>query len=231
VRALDHSETYQKLTLRNLGHMWRASAIVRTVRRLGIPQGGTYCDIGCSNGYLTARVSAELSGISVRGFDHNEENLKVARGRYPDIDFSYIDLNHPTGLCEVATFVTCFETMEHVGNIQAALDNVASIMKPGARLLMTVPIESGLIGAAKYIIKRRVFGYGLSELSDDPAIWREYERAVLRGQDISRFRSPRDGWGTHFGFDYRSFEKDVRQRFPDLHAWTVGTSRFLTAIR
>lgn len=227
--AYDHSQTYRRLSVRNVGHIWRAAAIMRTVGRLSLPRPLTYFDVGCSNGYLTAKVSQRLNPYKVIGWDHTEENLAVARKTYPDFQFRYVDLNKPVSTDCFADFITCFETMEHVGSTRMALDNLKRMSRPNGVVLITVPIEVGLIGAAKFIVKTGVFGYTLNEISDSRSIQREYRRAVFTGADISRFRADRNGWGTHFGFDHRAFEREVRERFNEVRAWTSGTSKFISA--
>lgn len=227
---IDHSRTYRDLSLRNLPHLLRARAIAREIRKRRISQVELYYDIGCSNGYLTNIVAAQIGANRGIGWDIVTENLEVGRARYPDLEFRRLNLNSATDFCEPADFITCFETMEHVGNVHAALDNVVAMTKSsGGQAFFSVPIESGIRGAIKFLIKRGLFSYSLAEISQDPVIQRQYVRALFRGEDISCFRSQKDGWGTHFGFDHRNFEKLVKERFERTEAWTAFSTRFVWA--
>lgn len=229
--AYDHSQTYKKLSLRNLPHILRSSSIRRTVNRLSLPSSLSYFDIGCSNGYLTEQVASIIGAENVTGWDHNSENIEKAKSLYPDINFQYINLNISNSISKQAQFVTCFETIEHVGNVSEAIDNIDRMTVSGGKILYTIPIESGFIGAVKYFIKTRLFKYDLSEISTDKKDWKAYEKTLFKNGDIGLYRNKREGWGTHFGFDYRTFEQELKSKYSSLDAWTVGTSRFLLAIK
>lgn len=185
-----------------------------------------YFDVGCSNGYITNLVASILNPEEVVGWDHTEANLDLGRQRYPHILFKCIDLNNPNESLKKADLVTCFETLEHVGNIEAALRNIYLMVKPGGFILISVPIESGLVGAIKYLIKTKIFRYTLDELSTDSNFRKNYEKALFSGADISSFRNQRDGWGSHFGFDYRLLEEYLFKNDNDIQKWTLGTTIF-----
>lgn len=225
--AFDHSQTYKKLSLRNIPHILRAYSIRKAVKKLSLSDSPSYFDIGCSNGYLTKQVASIIGAQNVTGWDHNRENIEKAKSLYPDISFLYINLNISSSISKQAQFITCFETIEHVGNIKEAINNIDRMAISDGQILYTVPIESGFIGAIKYFIKTRLFKYDLSEISTDKKDWKAYEKTLLKNGDIGLFRNEREGWGTHFGFDYRSFEQELKSKYSSLDAWTVGTSRFL----
>jgi SAM-dependent methyltransferase len=231
VPPYDHSQTYKKISFRNIGHIFRAREIFRAISAMPIPSAPTYFDVGCSNGYFTARIGDRIGAQSVVGWDHSQPHIDAARQLYPHLEFRLIDLNAAGSRDEKADIVTCFEVLEHVGDVDAALDNLIEMTKPSGTVFITVPIEAGAIGAVKFLIKTRMLGYRLDELSKDSVIQRTYLWDVIRGRDISRFRSSRQGWGTHFGFDYRPFELEVKSRLRSVRAWTVGTTRFLVGIR
>lgn len=122
--------------------------------------------------------------------------------------------------------MTCLETLEHVGGLGVAIRNLKSMLNPEGILLISVPIESGFLGAIKYFVKTRIFGYSFSEISEDPKKQKMYERDLLMSRDISKFRNDREGWGTHFGFDHRRVEEILKEEFHEVDAWTAGLTRF-----
>ena len=185
----------------------------------------SYADFGCSNGYVTERIRRLTGAERVWGFDHLEEHLARGRRQYPAIEFSLIDLNRPNADLPGFDFVSCFETLEHVGNLEAAIGNLLAAIKPGGTGLVTVPIEIGPRGIAKFIAKL-AYGYNLSELPQSRALQRRYATALLTGARVSRFRDERRAWGTHFGFDYRDVDDALRRHGVPFGAWNSGTTRF-----
>jgi SAM-dependent methyltransferase len=223
--AFDHSLTYRVRALRNMPHRMRLHAIERGVRRLNLDTGLSYADFGCSNGYITERVRRLTRAGRSWGFDHLEEHLAQGCRQYPAIEFSLIDLNQPNAEVPQYDFVSCFETLEHVGNLEAAIGNLLAAIKPGGTALVTVPIEIGPQGIVKFVAKM-AYGYSLSELPRAPALFRRYVVALLMGARMSQFRDRRRGWGTHFGFDYRDVDDALWRHGVPFRAWNSGTTRF-----
>jgi 2-polyprenyl-3-methyl-5-hydroxy-6-metoxy-1,4-benzoquinol methylase len=222
--AFDHSLTYRTFKVAHLPHRHRLAGIEREVRRLKLEPGGTYADFGCSNGYITDRIRQIIGCREAWGFDHSEAQLGNASASYPAIRFHKIDLNSPITTPNF-DFVTCFETLEHVGNPNAALNNLLGAVKPGGKALITVPIEIGWRGLVKFGLKL-VFGYDLKELPQSPDLFRRYVAALCTGDRLTQFRDPRQGWGTHFGFDYRDVDDKLRRSGIQWRAWNSGTTRF-----
>jgi SAM-dependent methyltransferase len=218
----DHSLSYQGLGLRAFGHRNRLNWILRKLGSLSIEQNAKYCDLGCSNGYITDIVSRKFK-VTTYGFDHEQLHLIEGRKRYPHISFFRIDLNTVNLESEKYDIVTCFEVIEHVGNIPNAIQNIVSRIAPGGKALISVPIEHGLRGFIKYFVKRFLFGYGVSELGISE--W-DYFKILVGPGRISRARLPRVGFGTHFGFDYRDVDDALRKYRIEFSADNKGMTRF-----
>ncbi|MFQ5617206.1 MAG: methyltransferase domain-containing protein, partial [Anaerolineales bacterium] len=110
-------------------------------------------------------------------------------------------------------FITCLETIEHVGNIEQTLDNILGMVAPGGHVLISVPIEIAFWGIIKFLAKVIVFRYDLDELvSDDWKLKAKYFLSLITYQDISKYRKPRGGYVTHFGFDYRQIDRILKER-------------------
>jgi 2-polyprenyl-3-methyl-5-hydroxy-6-metoxy-1,4-benzoquinol methylase len=218
----DHSKTYRLNDVRNIAHIVRLKGILRTLvtRVKNRPQ--TYVDYGCSNGFITSQVAERLGVSRVTGFDFSD-NVDLGARLHPEIRFRRLDLNVVHEELERYDLVTCFETLEHVGDMASAVENVCRSRTPGGSLLITVPIEIGWIGILKYVAKRFLFRYDLSLSCND----RQYATALLRGDRIGRFRAPAPGYGTHFGFDYRDVDELLsRHAGAPVEAWNAGTTRF-----
>ena len=205
--ALDHSLTYKTKSLKNFLHRRRLYRILDILDSQDFKSAYSYLDIGCSNGYLTKLIAQRYKFSASKGVDHNNENLSSAQNQYDDIKFEFIDLNLPNvETVEKYNVVTCFETLEHVGNIENAIQQILSFAKNDSSfVLLSVPIEIGFWGIAKFIAKT-LFGYSLKELKSGTT-YSSYLIYLLTYKNISKFRDKRNGWGTHYGFDYREVDK------------------------
>jgi len=226
--ALDHSLTYRDRRLRNLPHRLRLRAILRLVRDSVAGPINGYADFGCSNGFITHQVRTAIGARDAWGFDHTESHFDTGRDLYPDIRFQVIDLNRPADLAMTFDLVTCFETLEHVGDFEAAMGNLLAAVADDGVMVLSVPIEIGAIGLAKFSAKLAL-GYDLRELPPRPRRGLAYLRQLISGRRISAFREPRDGWGTHFGFDYRDLDDFLTSRGLAYRSWNSATTRFFVA--
>lgn len=230
--ALDHSATYRHFSLKNINHFARIRDIKKTLVRMS--SGDVvmrYADYGCSNGYLTELSSKILDANATVGFDHNEENLRIARSKYPTLEFLSMDLNSGELLHDQFDFVTCYETLEHIGDIENALKILVGSLSKGGKALVTVPIEIGAVGLLKFAVKMLVFRYSLDELSARKRVGWEYFLALVKGSNINEFRDERAHWGTHFGFDYREVDNQLEVMPIHVFAFNKGTTRFYEIIK
>ena len=205
--VLDHSLTYKKISFKNIAHMLRMRKIIDLIKKYkGV---NSYADVGCSNGYLTDIVSRAVLSKNTHGYDHSD-NLGIARELFPKYEFLFLDLNIKIDSPKRYQLVTCFETLEHVGNLSNAVNNLASMTDEDGVLIISVPIEIGMVGLAKYLIKRYLYGYDLPLTCNDAG----YVKSLLLKKNISQFRKAQNGYGSHFGFDFRDVDKAVTQTFP-----------------
>lgn len=226
--AVDHSQTYKKITLRNLLHIARLKSILALLKRECNPAGKRFADVGCSNGYLTAIIHTAFHPQHTTGYDHEPEHLEAARREYPEMGFEPVELND-AGAIQTAEYdvVTCFETLEHTGNLRNAVHNIIALANPnGGRALISVPIEIGAAGVFKFLLKTLVYRYSLEELSLEKGFYWTYLRALMRNERISRFRDLRKGWSTHFGFDYRDIDELLQEDGVQFRAFNRFMTRF-----
>jgi 2-polyprenyl-3-methyl-5-hydroxy-6-metoxy-1,4-benzoquinol methylase len=220
--------TYRDGRLRNLPHRMRLRSVLSLLNTIDF-RGKSYADVGCSNGYITSIVNRTYRPASAWGLDHNQANLERARTLHAGIRFELVNLERPiTGDPPAYDIVTCFETLEHVGNLEVAVENLIRITRPGGVLIMSAPIEVGARGVLKFAAKVAL-GYRLNELPQSPHIYRSYILSLLTGKRMSVFRDMRSGWGTHFGFDCRDLDDILASRQVPFHAWNDFTTRLYQA--
>ena len=219
---VDHSAIYRSRSIWHWHHRSRLHQVLREAARFA--EAGSVADIGCSNGYVTNLLSQVCSG-EVHGFDYLPEMVKSARAVYPDLVFRRADLNRVIKWDQQYDLVCCFETLEHVGDVSSALTNIRAAVRDGGTLIVSVPVETGMWGMAKFCVKM-LAGYSMDEIDAGRG---EYAMALLRGADISQFRKASYTWGTHFGFDWRELERQISTTMHIQKAYTKFATRVIVA--
>jgi len=225
---IDHSAIYKSRRILHWHHRARLRQVIREVKSLR--EVASVADIGCSNGYVTNLLSEVCHG-DVHGFDHLPELIDSARSAYPHIDFQRADLNRPIKWGRRFKLVCCLETLEHVRDLHSALENVFAAVQDGGTLIVTVPVETGVWGLAKYCLKTLI-GYPMDEINVGRG---EYFIALLTGRDISQFRREKVSWAadygfaTHYGFDWRVLEKRISATMRIERSYTTYATRIIVA--
>jgi 2-polyprenyl-3-methyl-5-hydroxy-6-metoxy-1,4-benzoquinol methylase len=131
-----------------------------------LPSGANVLEIACGRGafaaYLATRgasqvVAADFSPVAVEFTRRmaKERHLEQVEGAVEDIQ----DLSYDSSSFDVV--VSC-ETVEHVPDPARAVTELARVLKPGGRLLLTTPNYLSLSGAHRAY--RRVRGKSTSEV-------------------------------------------------------------------
>ena len=98
-------------------------------------------DVGCGYGFYL-RLIPELTGASIVGVDIEQERLDFARSRLGDDDrISYVRASVLDLPFANQTFghVICSEVLEHLPDDRGALREIHRVLRPGGRLVITVP--------------------------------------------------------------------------------------------
>jgi SAM-dependent methyltransferase len=151
------------------------------------------------------------------GVDTDPNSLDVARRRFEGR--TGFDFMTPALLEEVGAggpdLLICTETLEHVDDSAEAIANLARWGKPGARLIISVPIEVG----PSLIVKQvgRYLATAAGPYGYEPYEWSELVSAGLLWDadafDSShRHPTPVGGKG-HKGFDFRRIRREVERFF------------------
>ena len=104
------------------------------------------------------------------------------------------------------------------------MENLITKLNKNGCILISVPIEIGSVGIIKYLLKRFIYRYDLPLNVSD----RSYLISLLNRTDISRYREPSDGYGSHFGFDYRCIDQYLKRqdRLLNVESFNAFTTRF-----
>lgn len=125
------------------------------IRRCLIREEGTITlDVGCGNGFFTA-LAVKCGGTAI-GVSPDEEEIRRCREFLPLIgipddrlSFKVMSIDEVSLLGQRFDQILLLETLEHLDDDDAALRNVAGLLKPGGLLHVTTPdIRNGrFVGA------------------------------------------------------------------------------------
>ena len=225
--AYDPTETYKKLSFRNIPHQVRLQKIERILKKeFKKKPVDSFIDIGCASGFITYRLKELLKIRNASGTDALQEYITNAKNKYPGIAFEVMDLNKTIEQPGKYDLVTCFETLEHVGHLETALNNIHQSIATNGLALLSVPIEVGMIGTIKYLLKVKVYGDKMNEIGTENQ--KNYFKSLLKGEDISKYRQkPKELWWDHFGFNYKTIEAHFKRQGIPFKGITFFTTRFI----
>ncbi len=140
------------------------------LRLLGAEPFDSMLDVGCGNGELLALVGQAMVGDgrgapALAGADLSPDQVERNRKRMPGAEFFALDVQ-VAPLPRTFDVVVCSEVVEHLDDARTAVANLAQMVKPGGRLLITCP--SGTMYATE-----RHFGHVRHPTAHDLAAWAE----------------------------------------------------------
>jgi 2-polyprenyl-6-hydroxyphenyl methylase/3-demethylubiquinone-9 3-methyltransferase len=109
-------------------------------------------DLGCGAGRFVRALSE--AGAEAVGVEIAQAAVDRARANAPGADVRLLepDGSLPLGHAEI-DLVWCSEVLEHVGDTAHALLEARRVLKPGGRLLVTVPFHGRLQAAAIALVR------------------------------------------------------------------------------
>jgi 2-polyprenyl-3-methyl-5-hydroxy-6-metoxy-1,4-benzoquinol methylase len=222
-----HASSYAGMSPASLVHQARLRRLRRQLRSLDLPERGLLVDLGCSDGFVLSELRAGAHvppGWRLHGYDRRVRWLKAARLRgVTRSRFRVLDLNDDSARpVEQGDLVTCLETLEHVGDYGSALQVIHHAVRPGGRVILSMPVEVGPVGLVKLLGRPLARRRPYADFFCSPGQRLSYTAAVAMGGDIGRYRSPaRVVWGPHLGFDHRTVRSHIRHRYVETGLWTV----------
>lgn len=229
----DHSIHYTRHTLRQYLPMSGKAMLNRILDILRMEvdfSGKSFADVGCSTAYITAVIVDEFKPDIAVGMDINQPNLELAKQRYPHIQFQVINLNEDNKPETQYDVLICTETLEHVGELTTAIDNLMKLKKSNGFLLILVPDEIGWLGFLRVLWRVIRYGYNalncFQEVPKQKFLFFKYMWSLLTGERVSKYRNERSHWCTHFGFDYRDIDDYLQVKNVDFCAYNKFGNRY-----
>lgn len=158
-------------------HRNRLASIVSMLASCGSePRNVRVLEIGCGVGNICIPVAS--LGYSVTAGDIHLPSVEKARAKNSFSNLTF--LNEPLERMQIGEFdvIILTEVLEHVGAYRWMLDTISRAMKPGARLILTVPngaSRSERLLRPSYFIKRLPVGRHFVKLV----------KRVLGGRDLT----------------------------------------------
>jgi SAM-dependent methyltransferase len=119
-------------------HRWRL--VIHELR--GLSKGAVVVDLGCGSGALLERIGKAFPDARLIGIDMEPVALAIAKRRLPSAQFERADLDADGFIAtspERADAVVCSEVLEHLAEPARALQLARELLRPGGRLVVTVP--------------------------------------------------------------------------------------------
>jgi SAM-dependent methyltransferase len=136
-----HWDDYAVAAERNPAQAYRRGLLLRLLERRGAPV--RLVDIGSGQGDFLLAASRRWPQAQLVGLEASARGNEIARGKVPTARFIDVDLVKDRaaaqGLASWATHAVCSEVLEHVDDPSGLLRNARTCLRPGARLVVTVP--------------------------------------------------------------------------------------------
>lgn len=143
---------------------------LRKIREIKLS--GDLLDIGCAYGLF---LSVAEKSYNVAGCDISAHAVKEAKNRFPNIDVFQSSLET---LKTDRTFdiVTCFDILEHVGDLDKAIEKLKGLLKKEGIVVLTIPVYDTIVGRVVGVLDK-----------DETHVWkrgRDFWRDKLRAHGI-----------------------------------------------
>ena len=203
---------------------WTHGARFRTGLELVQKHGsGRLLDYGCGDGtFLAMLAEQEQSLASMVGAEISEALVEDCRRRFagaPGVTFETVDALRGAEHDGRYDTIVCMEVLEHVTNVDAVLTDFDRLLSPSGRVIISVPVETGLPVLIKQAA-RRVAGW--RGIGDYPGVAPYTYRALFasltagaRSQlDRPVFADAKGGtFHAHTGFNWMALRRTIASRY------------------
>jgi SAM-dependent methyltransferase len=143
-----------------------------------VPRDAKIVDLGCGEGLLVEKYRA--TGYDIRGFDLNYQSEHVTKA-----DILHLDLPNDS-----VDLVLALDVIEHLNFADQvlALDEIRRILKPGGRLIATMPNLAHFSGRVVYLLTGRLLRTSTIERHPGDRPMAEYVKLLRSKFRLKRVR-------------------------------------------
>jgi SAM-dependent methyltransferase len=210
-----------------LSKSWLISWSHRSRFQLGLQlarefAGKRVLDYGSGDGTLLAMLMREASApAKATGAELVPEVLNDCRTRLGRENLEFVLLDELEAPVHRGAYdaVICMEVLEHMVDVESVLDRFSRLLAPQGKILISVPVETGLPLAVKQVARRIAGWRGIGDYpGQTPYTFKEFCASVFAGphKSIARpvhtdanNRSTHD----HKGFNWMALRKTISERF------------------
>ncbi len=179
-------------------------------------------DYGCGDGtFLALTMMGDAAPALGVGAELSPEAMRECRLRYRDLRvLDFVQVNELDGADHAGRYdaVFCMEVLEHVVNWDPELDRMSRLLAPGGKLIVSVPVETGVPVLVKQTVRRvagwRKIGHYPGTTSYE---WNEILPTVFAGPRQHVVRPVFDVGGgpfhDHKGFNWMVLRDRLRRQF------------------
>lgn len=185
--------------------------------------GGRILDYGCGDGtFLAMLMASEAPPSEAVGAEVHSELVEDCLKRLRDVPglaFAPVADLEAAAHKESYDAVFCMEVLEHVVRVAPVLETLAGLLKPEGKLLISVPVETGMPLLIKQAARRIAGWRGLGDYKYTSAYTlREYCASLFAGkrQHITRpiyKGGDEHAFHDHKGFNWKVLHEMLSERF------------------
>jgi len=122
------------------GTAYRTDFILEIIMNLRIKN---VADVGCGSGQLIKKISRNIQGLNLTGFDVSQKIIEINKNNYKSSDFYCLNLNDDVIIDRKFDLVICCEVIEHLRNWEKSIETLSKLAFSGGYVLITT--QSGKI--------------------------------------------------------------------------------------
>lgn len=160
-------------------------------------------DYGTGSGHFLRLLSEQRPDLMLVGFEPLDRMLVEAETETKGLP--NVRITKTLAFGDQFDIVTCFEVLEHLTREkqQKVLEDCKMLVKPGGTIIISVPIETGVSGFVKNILRWLVGQPHTRNFSD----------VIKSSLSLKLQRNEHEGYiYSHIGFRYRDLENTIRSQ-------------------
>jgi SAM-dependent methyltransferase len=138
-----HWEEYNQAAEESPAQSYRRTVIFSLLEIRDSGKGVRLLDIGSGQGDMAAAVRTRFPSAEILGLELSQSGVEISRRKVPGARFVQRNLletlTPPDDQRDWATHAVCSEVIEHVDNPITFVQSLRNYLKPGGRLIVTVP--------------------------------------------------------------------------------------------